>query len=142
MIGATGSLISKNLILTAGKNIYNKKLGQFAQDIWFIPSLLGDIGKAYRVSKTYYIPKKYISEQHEEVDLFNFAILEIEEELIGLTYGYFGIDVDYKPSMGTFVAGYSSEKSEDLKCFLRTTPLEQLVCQNEFFSYKETMYNT
>jgi V8-like Glu-specific endopeptidase len=57
----TGLLISPNLVLTCGHNIFSNKIekgNQYATKIHFYPGHRGELGKGYEM-ESYYLPKEF-----------------------------------------------------------------------------------
>jgi len=60
---ATGSLIGKNIILTAASNIYNKDLGRFAERIQFVLGVNKGKGIVYEIDRKFiHFNEKHLDE--------------------------------------------------------------------------------
>ena len=75
----TGTLISKNLVLTCAHVIYNRPHQAYYPKIIFYPSLCGDMNK-WHIVEDYAAPEKY-GEQQQFYDprSYDYALLKLRE---------------------------------------------------------------
>lgn len=134
----TGSLIGKNLILTAASNIFERESQRLATSIKFVLGVDGQNGQIYDVcpEKVYFHEK--FSEEAEGSHRYNYAVLQLDGETEhfegslkhvekgegqlkqsekgvgclegnpGLTHGYLGYFTLYTGSEPVYIFGYSS----------------------------------
>ena len=121
-IYGTGALIRGNAVLTCAHNFYHKhynKDGELisqekVRNLKFHPCPLGEMEKQKAVvGKPYYLDD-YVQTEKDEHNKFDFAILELAEDLS--EYGSFSIDSspdNYEPGRETLIlAGYPYEEKD------------------------------
>ena len=83
-------MIDPRIVLTFAHNLYYRKSIEEITDIQFTPTIKGKAGRCLKVKKAYY-PEEYKILRDSEASEYDFAVLELENEL-NEEYGYLGID--------------------------------------------------